>query len=224
MRRALFGLLALTALVASAFAQPGGAPGVPRGGFERRTVVLEANRLVVDGRAAPAPPSLDLSGFEGRYSFAGDPNATLEINGVRYRFDGGRLVLDTELRAAPDAVFALGSIVPAGARFGTRVAFDPGEAAAYATEQEWALERVAFDLAAQIRTTSPGIERAALVRRLRGHLLQTFDLKQDLRSRELAALEADLRTLRMGLRQRASQRDRIVQHRLVELVGAEALR
>lgn len=180
---------------------------------------LEGGRLIVDGREAE---TTTLPGFaprqHGQFSFVGPAGATVEVRGVRYRVSGpDRLELDTRLDAAPDAVFmpTRRVLLPASAvRF---IATD--EVAAYAAQQEIALESQALQLAAEIRSLPPGAERTALMGHLRLHLAHTFDLKQVLRARELDRFEADLHEMRRSWQRRQLHRDGLVERRLVQLVG-----
>ena len=213
----------LAALVAGAALALAGPAAAPAQALRLQTLVIDRAGVRVDGepvRDVQAPGALALDRLEGTYRFEGPVGSTVEVNGVRYRLEGGRLTLDHALDAAPAAVFTLGR-TPTRIRFGTRSLVAPDEVAPYATEQEWALEATAFDLALRVRATPFGATRTALVADLRKHLTETFALKQSLRFRELEALEADVRALRTQLEAREAQRARLVEQRLQALVGRQ---
>lgn len=185
------------------------------------TFRMDGGRLFVDGREEPrylvnAPGRAH---GQGTFSFTGPAGSTLEVSGVRYRLSGtGSLALDTRLDGAPDAVILpfRPHLLPASA-----VAFIAGSAVnAFAAQQEAALEEQALHLAAEISTLGPGAERTALVGQLRLHLAQTFNVKQALRAREMAEIEAELRAARQSWQRRQTQRDVLVERRLVQLVGS----
>lgn len=85
--------------------------------------------------------------------------------------------------------------------------------------RESRLEAEAQGLAADIRTLSEGVERDALIASLQESLDAIFELKQQNRRREIEQLEQQLSDLQDRLEKREAHRQRIIEQRLLELIG-----
>lgn len=85
--------------------------------------------------------------------------------------------------------------------------------------KESQMEADAQALARTIRNLPDGDSRSARIDELRSRLGVMFEMKQENRRREIQQLELELNALRDRLQQRETLRDRIIQHRLDELIG-----
>jgi len=83
------------------------------------------------------------------------------------------------------------------------------------------MERQCGDLAERIRRTKDDKERAALKDELKSLLPKLFDLKEELRRREVEALARELEELRSQLKRRMENRAKIIEARLRQLLGEE---
>lgn len=217
--RVRFAALALALLVSgSAEAQQG-----------TLSISIERGRLRVDGhRVADAyvPPTLDLRRMEGQVNYVGPASASMDIGGLRYRVDDGRMVIDRAPAGPPDVVLQPGHRLDlrGGGYVFVSVDWlsDPAEAQRlhFAAQQEIALDATAEMFAEQIRLLPPDDpQRAQLIGRLRECLNEAFEVKQHNRIREIELLEAELRFLRKQQQRRNQHQDEIVARRLRELLG-----
>ncbi|RMH63102.1 MAG: hypothetical protein D6685_08070 [Bacteroidetes bacterium] len=85
--------------------------------------------------------------------------------------------------------------------------------------QEWQMERETHRLADSIRRLPDGPQREAQIGQLRDLLDQIFELKQENRRAEIAALKARLAEAQERLEQREALRSTIIDHRLRQLIG-----
>ncbi len=86
--------------------------------------------------------------------------------------------------------------------------------------QEWQMERETHRLADSIRRLPDGPQREAQISQLRDLLDQIFELKQENRRAEIAALKARLAEAQERLEQREALRSTIIDRRLRQLIGA----
>ncbi len=87
-------------------------------------------------------------------------------------------------------------------------------------KREEQMEMETRRLAARIQATSDDEARQKLIEELRARLDEIFELKQANRRREIAQLEAQLEDLRKRMNEREKMRERIIELRLNELIGA----
>jgi hypothetical protein len=85
--------------------------------------------------------------------------------------------------------------------------------------EERKLEAETHRLAQEIRSLQPGEVRTERLNTLRQKLLDSFELKQENRRREITQLERQLEGLQLRLHERERLRDRIIEERLRELIG-----
>ncbi|ARA92705.1 hypothetical protein AWN76_005695 [Rhodothermaceae bacterium RA] len=85
--------------------------------------------------------------------------------------------------------------------------------------QEWQMERETHRLADSIGRLPAGPQREAQIGQLRDLLDQIFELKQENRRAEIAALKARLAEAQERLEQREALRSTIIDHRLRQLIG-----
>lgn len=87
--------------------------------------------------------------------------------------------------------------------------------------REWRMEREAEALALEIRRLPDGAERNDRITQLRQKLDEIFELKQQNRLREIKQLELELSALNERLQKREQLRDRLINQRLSDLIGAK---
>lgn len=208
----------------------------------QRPAEAEVHRLEIrdgaifhDGTPLPAsalPAGIDLDGVPAMYmDYSGDVTPAVEIDGRVFAFTGGRLV---EVEAATEPgraqAFALSQPKPltlAGAdarRHDAEAAYletlSASDRALYERlMRERDMEAETLRLAQRYRLAATEAERATVRVELRDRLGAMFDLKQQNRREEVRQMETALDTLRERLEERAAMRERIVEHRLHELIG-----
>ena len=228
MTRLLACLLAV-ALAAPALAQrPASDADVHR--LEIRDGAIFHNGVALPTSALPA--GLDLDGVPPMFmDYSGDVTPAIEIDGRVFALDQNRLV---EIEAKADGgraqAFALTQAKPltlaeADARRRDAEAayletLSESDRALYERlMREREMEAEALRLAQRYRVAATDAERAGLRTDLRDRLGAMFDLKQQNRREEIRQMEAALDTLVARLQERAAMRERIVEHRLNELIG-----
>ena len=83
------------------------------------------------------------------------------------------------------------------------------------------MERQGGELAERIRRAKDEKERGTLKAELKSLISKLFDLKEELRRREVEALARELEELRSQLKRRLDNRDKIIEARLRQLLGEE---
>ena len=84
--------------------------------------------------------------------------------------------------------------------------------------EELELERETKEIAYQARTLPQGDERDEQIENLRELLGRIFDLKQENRQQEIEQLEQQLNILKKRLDERESMKDKIIDHRIRQLI------
>ena len=172
-----------------------------------RLFEIHSGRLWLDGEALPpeaVPEGLDISGTTMWMQFSGAGTPVVNLDGVPYVLEDERLV-PFESSVVNDAY--------------RRQLSDADQELYSKLQREVRLEGEIRSLARRARSLAPGDEYDALVGELRKRLADLFDLKHEIRVEELDRAEDEIRELRGLLSDRASMRDKIVDHRLRELVG-----
>lgn len=90
--------------------------------------------------------------------------------------------------------------------------------------REQGLEAETHRLAGRIRALDDGAERSRLVSQLRAMLEKNFELKQMNRRSEIEQLQGQLEDLQRRLAEREAMRERIIDHRLRELLDGSTRR
>lgn len=208
----------------------------------QRPAEAEVHRLEIrdgalfhDGAPLPAsalPAGVDLDGVPAMYmDYSGDVTPAIEIDGRVFAFAEGRLIeIDTAAEPGRAQAFALSQPKPvtfAGADARRRDAeaayletLSESDRALYERlMRERDMEAETLRLAQRYHRAMDESERAGVRAELRDRLSAMFDLKQQNRREEVRQMEVVLDTLRERLRERAAMRERIVEHRLNELLG-----
>jgi hypothetical protein len=205
-----------------------------------RTLTIRDGTIAVDGQQLAGdqvPDDLDLEGVTAQYQFVGIQRPVIELNGRLFAINDGLTpvseqevngqkssVILQELSARPGAVQSMAS----------KRAPDPQRQYLNDVQQanrelyerlvrERTMEQKAQNLARAIRMLpedSP--ERRAKTDTLRALLNDIFDLKQDNRRREIERLEREIQELQRSLQKRREMRDRMIDHRLGQLLGTLA--
>lgn len=196
------------------------------------------------------PDSLNLEGIRAHYRFLGIRRPVIELNGRLFAVgDGLTPVTEEEVRKRRASVILGGrsTRAPQSVRDGSvREGAVSGKSGrgmhsrdAEAGHQQYLnaiersshklyerllrerrMEQSARNLARAIRLLPKGPERRAKIDTLRAMLEDIFELKQENRRREVGRLERQIRELQRTLRRRAQMRDRMIEHRLRQLVDS----
>lgn len=228
--------LLLTLGMACALALPALAQRpAPASAAEVHRLEIRDGAVFYDGTPLPAsalPAGVDLAGVPAMYmDYSGDVTPAIEIDGRVFAFTEGRLV-EVEAAAEPGRAqaFALTQPKPVStaeadvrrrdaesAYLETLSASDRALYERLLRERD--MEAETLRLAQRYRLAATEAERIAVRTELRDRLGVMFDLKQRNRREEIRQMEAALDTLVTRLEERAAMRERIVEHRLNELVG-----
>lgn len=230
MTRVLLSLAMACALALPALAQrPAAAPA------EVHRLEIRDGAVFHDGTPLPAsalPAGVDLTGVPAMYmDYSGDVTPAVEIDGRVFAFAEGRLV-EVEAAAEPGRVQAFALTQPKPVSFAEAGERRRDAEAAYLETlsasdralyerlmRERDLEAETLRISQRYHDTADPAERMALRAELRDRLGVMFDLKQRNRREEIRQMEAALDTLVTRLEERAAMRERIVEHRLSELLG-----
>lgn len=190
-----------------------------------------------DGVALPpsaVPSNVDMRGFPPiSMDYSGDVTPAIEIDGRVFAFADGKLIEVQNVQADEGAAqaYALSQPQTLARASGTSAPVADAEEAYMESlsERDRALyeqivrerdmENEALRLAQQYHRTEREGERAALRAQLREKLASMFDLKQENRREEVRQMEEALNALRSRISERVEMRDKIVEHRLNELIG-----
>lgn len=190
-----------------------------------------------DGVALPqsaVPEGIDLHGFPpAAMAYRGDETPAIEVDGRVFAFKNNRLVeVQNVVSEAPPsqgyAIWQARSVqAPALAK---QAALDmeqeymeslsENDRALYdQLVREREMEQDTDRLARDYRRATSDSEREAIQAKLRKQLGAMFDLKQENRREEVRQMEEALTTLRQRMDERRAMRDKIIEHRLRELLG-----
>lgn len=189
----------------------------------------------LDGQMLPdaVPKGLDLRGLSTPpLEYSGPIQPVLEVDGMAYVFEDGRLVPMASSSRPDRGVYILGDAEAEAAAELPRDQMMPLVEAAYMQDvadrneglydrmrQEVAMEQEVLALAERIRATTPGPVHTALRGQLRTLLSDLLSLKHDIRAEEIAVAADRLESAREGLEARRAAHDEIVDGRLRELIG-----
>jgi hypothetical protein len=223
----LLGVLLFGAVVPETFAQ------------QTRTLTIRDGTIFVDGQelsTSQVPSELDLEGIRAQYQFVGIQRPVIELNGRLFAVENGLTpvseeevdgeessVILQEISARPTARSGASS---EGRDLQTQYLNDVQKANRELYKQlvrERTMEKQAQDLARVIRMLpEDSEERRAKVDTLRTLLNDIFDLKQENRRREIERLQREIQELQRSLQERREMRDRMIDHRLNQLLGSTA--
>lgn len=204
---------------------------------QTRTLTIRDGTIFVDGQELSTdqvPSELDLQGIRAQYQFVGIQRPVIELNGRLFAVENGlkpvsedevdgeeSSVILQEISARPTAR----SESSAGGRdLQTQYLNDVQKANRELYKQlvrERTMEKQAQNLARVIRMLpEDSEERRAKVDTLRTMLNDIFDLKQENRRREIERLQREIQELQRSLQERRKMRDRMIDHRLNQLLGS----
>ena len=232
----------LAAAAQSVPAAPLAADAAARPVSEGHLLEIRDGRVHLDGVVLvdAVPDGLDLTGLTLALDYSGPITPVVEVDRQAYVLERGRLVRFEESSRARERVYVVGEAQPAAqpepmdvaAMDDARIALVSQEAyrreladrdrALYGRmQEEHALEARVEALAAQVRSTPPGADRARLRAELRTRLGELFSLKQANRREEVDRAQAELDGLREQIDARDAQHEAIVERRLRGLCGEE---
>ena len=206
---------------------------------QTRTLTIRDGTIHVDGQKLSAnqvPSDLDLEGVTAQYQFVGIQRPVIELNGRLFAIRNGlKKVSEDEVNGQTSSVILQEiSARPSAARASSAESSDPQRQYLNDVQKanrklydrlvrERTMEQKAKNLAHVIRMTpEQSAERQAKTDSLRALLNDIFELKQENRRREIDRLEREIQELQRSLQKRRQMRDRMIQYRLNELIGATA--
>lgn len=207
---------------------------------ETRTLTIRNGSIYVDGQQLSSnqvPDGLDLNGMTAQYQFVGIQRPVIELNGRLFAVnDGLTPVSEEEVNGQESSVIlqelsARPSSSPSRA---TERGQDPQKQ--YLNEvqkanrelyerlvRERTMEEQAQNLARTIRMLpSDSGEREGKVDTLRSLLNEIFEVKQENRRREIERLQREIQNLQRSLQKRSQMREKMIEHRLDQLLGSAA--
>lgn len=205
---------------------------------QTHTLSIRDGTIYVDGQELSTnqiPSDLKLEGVTAQYQFVGIQQPVIELNGRLFAVKNGlkpvseeevngkeRSVILQEIHAEP----AASSPNPQNAQTSHEKYLNEVQKANRELYekliQERALEKRAQDLARLIRMlpeNSP--EQTAKIDSLDSLLNRIFDLKQENRRREIERLQREIQEVQHNLQKRKQMRERMIEHRLNQLVDSE---
>ena len=206
---------------------------------QTRTLTIRDGTIHVDGQKLSAnqvPSDLDLEGVTAQYQFVGIQRPVIELNGRLFAIRNGlKKVSEDEVNGQTSSV-VLQEIAarPSTARTSSAESSDPQRQYLNDVQKanrtlyerlvrERTMEQKAKNLAHVIRMMPEHSgERQTKTDSLRALLNDIFELKQENRRREIDRLEREIQELQRSLQKRRQMRDRMIQYRLNELIGATA--
>jgi hypothetical protein len=212
------------------------------GAQQTRTLTIRDGTIFVDGQQLSRdqmPSDLDLRGITAQYQFVGIQRPVIELNGRLFAINDGLTpvsedevngqtssVILQEIAARPEA--ARSQAPSAGADPQRQYLDDMQKANRQLYERlvrERTMEQQAQNLAHMIRMLPDGSdERRAKVDTLRTLLNSIFELKQENRRREIERLQRQIREVQRSLQKRREMRERMIEHRLDQLLGSASER
>ena len=206
---------------------------------QNRTLTIRDGTIYVDGQKLSAnqvPSDLDLDGVTAQYQFVGIQRPVIELNGRLFAIRNGlKKVSEDEVNGQQSSVILQEiSARPSAAR--SKAGSDADPQRQYLNDvqkanrtlyerlvRERTMEQKAQNLAHMIRMMPErSAERQARTDSLRTLLNDIFELKQENRRREIDRLEREIQELQRSLQKRRQMRERMIQYRLNELIGATA--
>lgn len=205
---------------------------------QTRTLTIRDGALYVDGQQLSQdqmPADVDLDGMTAQYQFVGIERPVIELNGRLFSIDNGLTPVSEEEVDGQESSVILQEISArptAPSSQASDVAQDPQKQYLNDVQEanrelydrlvrERSMEEQAQNLARTIRMLPAGSnERQVKVDTLRGLLNDIFDLKQGNRRREIERLQREIQELQRGLQKRRTMRDRMIEHRLDQLLGS----
>ena len=206
-------------------------------------VYVDGKKLSAD----QVPGDLELDGITARYQFVGIQRPIIELNGRLFAVDNGlkpvsedevnaqeSSVILQELKARPSAIASSDAQRgPRGQSASPTLSRTRAPQERYLSEVEKAnrelykrlmrertMESQAKDLARVIHMLpKDSDERRAKVDSLRSLLNNIFALKQENRRQEIERLQREIQKLQRNLQKRSQMRDRMIDHRLNQLVA-----
>ncbi|PSQ68711.1 MAG: hypothetical protein BRD25_00010, partial [Bacteroidetes bacterium QH_1_61_8] len=206
-------------------------------------VYVDGKKLSAD----QVPGDLELDGITARYQFVGIQRPIIELNGRLFAVDNGlkpvsedevnaqeSSVILQELEARPSAIASSDAQRgPRGQSASPTLSRTRAPQERYLSEVEKAnrelykrlmrertMESQAKDLARVIHMLpEDSDERRAKVDSLRSLLNNIFALKQENRRQEIERLQREIQKLQRNLQKRSQMRDRMIDHRLNQLVA-----
>lgn len=200
------------------------------------TFQVRDGQIYLDGEWLPdaIPEGLDLEGQTSRVmEFSGPITPVLQVDGLAYVLEDGRLVLLSESSRAgqgyilsepvADAVEQMPEerVMPIVEEAYMRDVAERDRGLFDRMQRERRMEADVETLAARVRAQPAGAPRAQLRRQLRGLLSDLLALKHEIRAQEIAVAEQRLDAARQSLADREDHHDEMVDMRLRELVGEE---
>lgn len=206
---------------------------------QTRTLTIRDGTIYVDGQKLSTdqvPSDLDLNGVTAQYQFVGIQRPVIELNGRLFAIRNGlKKVSEEEVNGKKSSVILQEiSARPSAAQASSAEQVDPqrqylndvqkaNRALYKRLVRERTMEQKANNLAHVIRMMPKhSAERRAKTDTLRALLNDIFELKQENRRREIDRLEREIQKLQRSLQKRRQMRDRMIQYRLNELIGATA--
>jgi hypothetical protein len=202
---------------------------------QTRTLTIRDGTIFVDGQRLSndqVPSDLDLQGVTAQYQFVGIQRPVIELNGRLFAVQNGlRPVSEEEVNGQKSSVILQEiSARPSAAERSQdpqRQYLDEMQKANRQLYErlvrERTMEQQAQDLARVIRMLPAGSdERRAKVDTLRALLNDIFELKQENRRREIERLQREIQEVQRSLQKRSQMRDRMIEHRLDQLLGTAA--
>ncbi len=204
---------------------------------QTHTLTIRDGTVFVDGQELSTdqiPSELDLQGMRAQYQFVGIQRPVIELNGRLFAVENGLTPVSEEEVNGKESSVILQEI---SARPTARSESSSGGRdlqAQYLNEvqkanrelykqlvRERTMEKQAQDLARVIRMLpEDSEERRGKADTLRTLLNDIFDLKQENRRREIERLQREIQELQRSLQERRKMRDRMIDHRLNQLLGS----
>lgn len=211
----------------------------PAAAQQTRTLTIRDGTIYVDGRQLgpnQVPGDLNLNGMTAQYQFVGIQQPVIELNGRLFAIKNGlKKVSEEELDGRTSSVILQEiSARPSTARAEANADADPQRQYLNDVQKanrrlyerllrERTMEQQAQDLARVIHMLpDESTERQTQVDTLRTLLNNIFELKQENRRREIERLEREIQEMQRSLQKRRQMRDRMIDHRLQQLVGTTA--
>jgi hypothetical protein len=224
-----------------------GAAAPVAGAQQTRTLTIRDGTVYVDGQQLSQdqmPSDLNLQGVTAQYQFVGIQRPVIELNGRLFAVnDGLKRVSEEEVDGQTSSVI-LQEIParPSAAR--SQAAQSQAAQTAQNPQRQYlndvqkanrqlyerlvrerTMEKQAQNLARVIRMLpDDGEERRAKVDTLRALLNEIFELKQENRRREIERLQRQIQEVQRSLQKRREMRERMIEHRLDQLLGASSER
>jgi hypothetical protein len=208
------------------------------GAQQSRTLTIRDGTIFVDGQQLSRnqmPSDLDLQGITAQYQFVGIQRPVIELNGRLFAInDGLTPVSEEEVNGQTSSVILqeISARSEAAGSQASREGQDPQRQYLNDVQKanrqlyerlvrERTMEQQAQNLAHMIRMLPDDSgERGAKVDSLRALLNTIFELKQENRRREIERLQRQIQEVQRSLQKRREMRERMIEHRLDQLLGS----